>query len=195
MTIVLLARHGESDWNRERRWQGHADRPLTELGREQAIALAERLDGMPVAAIYSSDLRRAHDTARAVAERRGLPLTALPELREVDVGSWSGLGRDDVEARFPEGAARWHAGGTGWEDGETYDAMAARVVAAVERIASAHVSETVLIVAHGGPLRALHARALGLELGDHRRTVPVEPNARLSAVEVEGRRFRLVELP
>lgn len=159
------------------------------------MALADRLDGIPIAAIYASDLQRAHDTARAVAERLGLELTALPELREVDVGSWSGLGRDDVEERFPEGAARWHAGETGWEDGESYDAMAARVVAAVERIAAAHAGETVLVVAHGGPLRALHARALDLELGDHRRTVPVEPNARLSAVEVEDGRFRLVELP
>ncbi|MEZ5099775.1 MAG: histidine phosphatase family protein [Thermoleophilia bacterium] len=194
MTIVLLARHGESDWNRARRWQGHADRPLTDLGREQAAALAAQVEGYAIAAVYSSDLQRAHDTARAVAERHGIPHEVLPDLREVDVGSWSGLGRDEVEARFPDGAARWHAGETGWDDGETYEAMAERVVATVERIAAAHVDQTVLVVAHGGPLRAVHARAIGLELGDHRRTVPVEPNARLSAVEVEGGRFRLVEL-
>ena len=121
MTTVYLARHGQSDWNAARRWQGHADRPLTGLGRRQAAELAERLADTPLDAVYSSDLRRARETAEAVATKHGLPLHVLPELREVDVGSWSGLTRLEAEERFPEAFARWRDGGQGWEDGEPYE--------------------------------------------------------------------------
>ncbi|HLB04962.1 MAG TPA: histidine phosphatase family protein, partial [Gaiellaceae bacterium] len=133
---ILLARHGESDWNREHRWQGHTDRPLSELGRAQAAALAERLARVPLAAIYASDLARARDTARAVAERRGMTVITRADLREVDVGSWSGLTRDEVEASDPEGIRRWLDGGRGWQGGESYEELAARVVAAVREIAA-----------------------------------------------------------
>ena len=119
MTTVHLARHGESDWNAAGRWQGHADRPLTDLGRRQAAELAERLADVRLDAVYSSDLRRARETAEPVAERQGLEVRALPALREVDVGGWSGLSRPEVARRFPEAFARWRGGGQGWEDGET----------------------------------------------------------------------------
>jgi broad specificity phosphatase PhoE len=192
MTTLLLARHGETDWNHARRWQGHADRPLTELGREQAAALAERLGDIALDAVYSSDLRRAVETAAVVAEAQGLEVVELPELREVSVGSWEGLTRDEAEARFPEGFERWLAGGTGWEDGETYEQMSARVVGAIERIAAEREGGRALIVSHGGPIRAIHAAALGLDVEAYRRIRPVEPNARLSAVCVED--GRLTEL-
>jgi phosphoserine phosphatase len=182
VTTILIARHGESDWNRSRRWQGHADRPLTERGREQARALAERLAHVELDAVYSSDLRRALDTATTVAERQGLDVQVLPELREVDVGSWSGLTREEAEEQFPDGYVRWRAGFPRWEDGETYEAMTDRVVSAVERIAREHEGGRVLVVSHGGPIRALHAAALGLDVHACRRLRPVEPNARLSAV-------------
>jgi broad specificity phosphatase PhoE len=93
VTTILLARHGESDWNRAKRWQGFADRPLTELGREQAVALADRLRDTELDAIYSSDLHRARETAEIVAGSKGLRVEVVRDLREVDVGSWSGLTR------------------------------------------------------------------------------------------------------
>src|SRR5919204_3508719 len=161
MTRILLARHGESDWNVENRWQGHADRPLTETGRLQAELLAERLAGTMIDAVYASDLRRAADTARIVAARLGLRVHTDADLREVDVGSWQGLTREHVAARFPEDYARWVEGGTGWTDGETYEAMAARVMAAIRRIASSYGNSQVLLVSHGGAIRAIHAAALG----------------------------------
>jgi broad specificity phosphatase PhoE len=182
VTIILLARHGESDWNASRRWQGHADRPLTEKGRGQARALADRLEHVELEAVYSSDLQRAADTASAVAQAQGLEVTELPELREVDVGSWSGLTRAEAEERFPDGVARWREGFPGWDDGETYEQMTDRVVGAVLGIARAHEGGRVLVVSHGGPIRALHAAALGLDVHTYRRMRPVEPNARLSAV-------------
>jgi broad specificity phosphatase PhoE len=182
VTIILLARHGESDWNVARRWQGHADRPLSEKGRGQAQALAERLRHVELDAVYSSDLQRAADTAAEVARAQGVEPVQLPELREVDVGSWSGLTRAEAEARFPQGVARWREGFPGWDDGESYEEMTDRVVEAVLGIARAHEHGRTLVVSHGGPIRALHAAALGLDVHTYRRMRPVEPNARLSAV-------------
>lgn len=185
MTTLLLARHGQSDWNAARRWQGFADRPLTERGRAEAAALAERLADIALDAVYSSDLGRARETAEEVARAQGLEVTQDPRLREVNVGSWEGLTREEAEQRFPEGFRRWRAGGTGWDDGETYGEMSARVLAAVDAIARRHDDGRVLIVAHGGPIRAVHAAALGFEVEAYRRIRPVEPNARLSAVCVD----------
>jgi broad specificity phosphatase PhoE len=196
VTTLLIARHGQSDWNADRRWQGHADRPLTERGWDQARALAERLSDIDLDAVYSSDLRRTRDTAAVVAESQGLEVREVPKLREVDVGSWSGLTRDDARARFPEAYERWRNGGPGWSDGETYDHMTARVMEAVWDIARAHDGGRVLIVSHGGPVRAIHATALGMDIHAYRRMRPVEPNARLSAVCVEdGRLTRLCPAP
>jgi broad specificity phosphatase PhoE len=89
---------------------------------------------------------------------------------------------------------RWAEGGKGWQGGESYEEMAARVVAAIREIAEAHPGERVLVVSHGGCVRAVHAHALGLSFHAHRRASPVEPNARLSAVAVEDGVFRLVHL-
>ena len=158
---LLLARHGETDWNLERRWQGHAESDLTAHGREQARALGERLRGRGIAAIYSSDLRRARDTAGIVGAGLGLPVELDEGLREVDVGEWSGLTTGEIEERFPDGAARRRAGGTGWERGESVEAMSARIAAALVEIAAAHEGETVLVVTHGGPIREVR-RAAGL---------------------------------
>ena len=106
MTTILLVRHGETDWNLERRWQGHIDRPLNDVGRAQARALADRLDSEPFAAVYSSDLARARETAEIVAAAHGLPVHLDPRLREADVGEWSGLTADEIERRYPEGCGR-----------------------------------------------------------------------------------------
>lgn len=189
MTTLYLARHGESDWNVERRWQGNADRPLTDLGRRQAGQLAERLASTPLDAVYSSDLLRARETAAAVARRQGLEVRTLAALREVDVGSWSGLTREEVEERFPAAFATWREGGHGWVDGEAYEVMAERVVTAVLEIAGSHPGGSVLVVAHGGPIRALHAVALGLDISEHRRLKPVAVNAHLSRLHVEDGRL------
>ena len=192
MTTILLARHGESDWNRSKRWQGFADRPLTERGRQQAFELAGRLADTELDAIYSSDLGRARETAEIVARTKGLTVATTPDLREVDVGSWSGLTRAEAEKRFPESYRRWLRGGEGWDDGETYEELKVRVVKAIGRIARENDGGRVLIVAHGGSIRAVHAAALGVDVHTYRRIQRVEPNATLSAVCVED--GRLTEL-
>jgi len=152
VTTILLARHGETDWNRDGRFQGWADPPLNELGREQAQSLADRLRETPFDAVYTSDLRRARETAEIVAAPHGVPVASDTALREIDVGSWSGLTRAQIEERFP---------GAHHHDGETREHHAARVVAAVERIARAHPRRRILVVSHGGSLRALRHHCVG----------------------------------
>lgn len=159
-TRILLARHGETDWNRIGRWQGHADPPLNDTGRRQAAELAEQLVGDGVAAVYASDLQRASETARVVGDRLGLAVVEDAALREIDVGSWSGHTRAEVQELYPEGFARWLDGEIG-HDGETREELTDRVVGAVERIADAHPGETVVVVTHGGAIRALRRHAAG----------------------------------
>lgn len=188
-TTILLARHGETDWNAVGRWQGHTDRALTERGRRQAVELAERLANNAIDAVYSSDLLRAVETAEPVAQRLGLPLQTLPELREVDVGTWAGLTRDEVAERFPDGFRRWSEWQTGWEDGETYDEMGERVVGAILRLAGEHPGERILVVSHGGAIRALHAAAAGIDLATFRQLRQVVENARVTSILVKNGRL------
>jgi broad specificity phosphatase PhoE len=179
---ILLVRHGETDWNRDDRFQGHADLPLNDSGREQARALASALAGDAVAAVYSSPLRRACETAQIVATRLGLTVSLEPRLMEVDVGSWSGLTRTDVERRFPEGFARWRAGGHGWDDGETYEQLTTRVLAAIHDIAERHVFQRVAVVGHGGTVRAVLSHAEGLDPAGCRRAIPPAANCSVHVV-------------
>lgn len=164
MTELLLVRHAETDWNAESRWQGHADPPLNERGRAQARELAERLSRERIDAVYTSDLRRARETADEVGRRLGLEPVPVPDLREVDVGEWSGLTYAEITDRWP-GAERWQVG-------ETPEAMADRVVAAVRRIAADHPDGRVLVVSHGGPIRAVRAAAARLPYAEHRKAEP-----------------------
>jgi probable phosphoglycerate mutase len=154
-TTILLARHGETDWNRDHRWQGQADPPLNDAGRAQSHALARALAAEPPAAIYSSDLSRARETAEIVAATFAVPLALDPRLREVDVGEWSGLTMAEVERFFPHGAQDRREGGTGWRRGERYEAMSERVLEAVYAIAAAHRGARILAVTHGGPMRSV----------------------------------------
>jgi broad specificity phosphatase PhoE len=162
-----MVRHGETDWNRERRFQGHADTPLNDAGIAQVRELAERLSGESFSVAYTSPLRRASESAEILAARLGLEVRASEGLKEVDVGSWSGLTVAEVEARFPEGFARWaNLRTSGWEDGETYDDLAARVVVGLLDIAVRHPDELVLAVTHGGPIRSALIAAAGDRVGD-----------------------------
>jgi 2,3-bisphosphoglycerate-dependent phosphoglycerate mutase len=163
VTKILLARHGETDWNSERRWQGHSDRRLNDVGRRQARELAETLRDRRIDAIYSSDLLRAVETAAIVGDHLGLPIEVDAGLREVDVGDWAGREVGEIESADPEAFRRWREGRKGWNGGESYEQMGKRVVAAVVRIAARHPAETILLVTHGGSIRACRATAAGLD--------------------------------
>src|SRR5437762_5332003 len=109
MTTLLLVRHGETDWNRDGRWQGGSDTSLNDVGREQARALADQLDG-DIAAVYSSDLARARETAEIVAAKLDLAVQIDPRLRERGFGSWEGLTMTEIEERLADAQRRWLAG-------------------------------------------------------------------------------------
>ncbi len=168
-TTIVLVRHGETDWNRSRRFQGHADIPLNAAGHAQVRDLAEQLVGETFSAAYTSPLRRARESAEILAARLGVEVRPCDALKEVDVGSWSGFTVPEVEIRFPEGYARWVDWRcAGWEDGETYDELGRRVVRGLLEIARRHAGAQVLAVTHGGPIRAAAAATLRLQLHEVR---------------------------
>jgi broad specificity phosphatase PhoE len=174
VSTLLLVRHGETDWNRDGRWQGHSDTHLNESGREQAARLADELDGVDV--IYSSDLARARETAEIVAERVDLPVHLDPRLRERSFGAWEGKTGPEIESEFAAAHAQWLAGGPGADDAEPFAEFAARVESFLAEVVARHPDETVLIVAHGGSIRVIHARAQGLDYVRDHRLIPGVPN-------------------
>jgi alpha-ribazole phosphatase len=195
MTTLLLVRHGETDWNRDGRWQGHANTPLNERGREQARALAAELDGEPIAAVYASDLDRAQQTAEVIAASRGLDVRTDPRLREIHFGGWEGLTTAEIEVRYPDQVARWRAddGSNAFAGGETYAQMGERVVRALSEIAAAHPAETVVVILHGGPMRGVLAHAAGVTYGEQRRLRAQFANCDVIRVDVEDGVFTPVD--
>jgi probable phosphoglycerate mutase len=187
-TNLILVRHGETDWNLERRWQGHADPGLNDTGRRQAVELAARFASTSVDALYSSDLARARETADVIGESLGLPVSLDPRLREVDVGEWSGLTTAEIELRHPDGLERRRRGGTGWTNGESYEAMGERVLEALRAIASSHPAGRVVVVTHGGPLCSVWLAAGG-ELANWERCA----NADMDEFAVENGEVRWID--
>lgn len=152
---LLLVRHGETDWNAGRRIQGQLNVPLNAQGHRQAKQLACYLKGEPIAAIYASDLLRAWETARYVAQATSVPVTREPRLREIHFGEWQGLTFEEAQRRDPEAAARWLADPVRCRPpgGETFAELAARVADCLEEICD-RPDGTVLVVSHGGTIRA-----------------------------------------
>jgi len=151
VTTILLVRHGETDWNRQRRFQGRADVPLNEDGRTQVVELAGRHVGERFAAAYTSPLRRAAESAAILGKRLGLVARPTDALQEVDVGSWSGLTVTEIEDRFPQGFRRWIDWKVeGWEDGEQSGDFRRRVVGGLLEIAGRHPGGQVLAVTTAG---------------------------------------------
>jgi probable phosphoglycerate mutase len=161
--ILTLARHGETDDNARLIFQGQGGGGLNARGRAQAERLAARL-AKDVDLVVSSDLTRAKETAEIVARESGVVEIVFDrEIREIDVGAWTGLAYEEVERRFPEEWAAWRAGlDVPRGGGETYAALATRVAGALQRIARNHAGKRVLVVSHGAALRSAVCVALGI---------------------------------
>jgi probable phosphoglycerate mutase len=158
-TRVLLVRHGQSAWNAEGRWQGHADPPLSPLGVQQAVGAADSVG--VVDAVVASDLQRAATTATLIAERLGVgPVRCEPRLRERDAGEWTGLTRADIDAQWPG----YLADGRRPSGFELDDAILGRILEALAALHQEHPGGRVLAVAHGGVIRALE-RQFGIDDG------------------------------
>ena len=167
MTQFWLARHGQTDWNVEGRWQGQASPlPLNAAGRAQAEALGARLSRLRFEAFYSSDLTRARETAEIVGRWIGLPVRLDPRLREINLGAWEGMLGTDVARQYPAELAERERDPANARapGGESAAEVAARVWAAADDIARAHPVGPVLIIAHGLVLATLICRARQLPL-------------------------------
>jgi broad specificity phosphatase PhoE len=165
MRRLLLIRHGETDWNRESRWQGWLDRPLTEDGRRQARERARALaaDDVLPAELHTSDLGRAHETARIIGAALGLVPVPHADLRERHGGDFEGLNAAEIRERYPGIVERWRAGERPPPPGgESDDEVHIRASAALDRILTASPEgNTVLVVTHGGVIRILTERTGG----------------------------------
>jgi probable phosphoglycerate mutase len=191
-TRIVAVRHGETVWNAEMRMQGQLDTALSARGRRQAVRAAEALRGEGIEAIYASDLARAFDTASAIAAALALPVSADRGLRERSFGIFEGHTYAEIDARWPEEAARWrrHEPAFAPAGGESLIEFSARAVAAVTRIAAAARGRTTLIVSHGGVLDCLYRAASGIELGAPRSWEL--GNAAINRLLFTGERFTLV---
>ena len=165
-TRIIAVRHGETAWNVDTRIQDHLDIALNDTGRWQARQVARALADEPLAAVYTSDLQRAHATAQAIAQASGAPLVAEPGLRERSFGELEGRTFAEIEAELPEQARRWrqrdpHFAPTG---GETLVQLRERIAATTHRLAAQHTEQLIVLVAHGGVLDMLYRLATGLDL-------------------------------
>ena len=180
---LYLARHGETPWNADGRWQGHTDVPLSPRGRAQALALAARLRGLGLAHVRASDLARARETAEIVARALGLSEVAIdPELRERAFGVFEGLTRAECAERFPEPWARYEADRHTTPPGaEPQLEVVERLRRALARAAAVELpaGAAMLIVGHGGALRTILSAAAG-------RTLPPLENGGLFRARLLG---------
>jgi probable phosphoglycerate mutase len=165
-TRLIAVRHGETAWNLDARLQGHLDIELNEKGLWQARRVAQALAHEPIAAIYSSDLARAWQTAQEIARGHALPVNAEVRLRERAFGHFEGRTFLDIERELPEQARLWRTRDPEFapEGGESLLQFRARVTEAVAELAGRHVGELLLLVAHGGVMDLLYRAATGQEL-------------------------------
>jgi alpha-ribazole phosphatase len=168
MTKLLLVRHGQTLWNNAARYQGHTDIDLSDAGRTQAMLLSQRLAGVALQAVYASDLRRALDTARIIAEPHGLAVQPLPKLREINFGAWEGLTFKEIKTAYSDIADNWHAspGSVRIPDGETFQELTERAYGAVTDLVKRHDPGTVAVITHGGAIRAIICALLSIDLNN-----------------------------
>ena len=194
ITRFCFVRHGETDWNVQRRLQGHIDTPLNQTGLAQAEATARGLQGHEFDALYSSDLIRTLQTARYAAQLLDLPIHLRSDLRERHYGAFQGLTYSEAERNFPGDYARFKAREAAYEildDGESLLQHRQRVQICLENIAAKHAGESVLIVTHGGVLDIIYRLATGLDM-----SAPRDfgiPNAALNWINFRQGEWQLLQ--
>jgi probable phosphoglycerate mutase len=193
MTEVVLIRHGETDWNRELRFQGHVDVALNAVGLEQARRLGERFAGESVNAIYASDLQRAQQTASPIERQLRLQCVADAQLREQSFGLVDGLRVDDIQRDHPDAWAGWLRFDPDFSmpGGENARQFHARVIDAIHRLAADHAGERVVVVTHGGVLDMIYRTARSLGLGGPRQSEI--PNAGVNRVRVTPDKIEILD--
>lgn len=198
MLDILLIRHGETDWNVDKRLQGHIDIPLNAEGQRQAAALGRALENEPLDAIYASDLQRARDTAQAVAKLQGKTVQIDPALRERCYGGFEGLQHHDIQQRYPEDFAAWKsreldarypAGERIAETMREFSERSVGAVSAIAHLASGSKQRKIAIVTHGGVLECVYRWARETGFG-HARDFDIF-NASINRLQWDGERMHV----
>lgn len=192
-TTIYLIRHGESVGNQQRRFLGHTDLALTELGHRQAENTARFFDGIHLDKIFSSDLLRAYQTAEHTAERKGLLIERDRELREIFAGKWEGRLFADLKVDFPDDYGVWlrDIGKAGCTGGESVADLSRRILAEVERLARENEGKTVAIFTHATPIRIVKNAWDGNDVSALVQT-PWASNASVTHAEYENGVFRVL---
>ena len=185
-TRLILIRHGETDWNIEGRWLGQADVPLNARGREQAGQIALLLKDVGLAAIYTSDLTRARETAEVLARARQLGVRIDPRLREIHQGEWQGLHLAEIQTRYTETfrSRQENPLQVAPPGGETASQVRERVLAAVNDIVQTHAGDTVVIVSHGFALAVILVYHQGIPIEKIWDLIP--ENAQVNIIDVNN---------
>ena len=160
-----MVRHGETIWNRERKYQGQSDIPLTDEGRIQARSLSERLKDEKIDVIYSSDLGRTIETAEIIAEHHGLEVVPAALMRELSFGIWEGMTYDEIIKKWAEEYNKWQDDPYNEKppEGETLSELCERVSKFLMKAAQDHPDGRILVVSHAGPIRAILSVLLNLK--------------------------------
>ena len=189
MTELILIRHGETDWNRELRFQGQVDVPLNSVGHEQARRLGERLADEPAHLLVCSDLTRTRQTALPIMEQSRHPMGGTvfnAALREQNFGVVDGMRVDDIKAAHPDAWAQWirFQADYAFTGGESTQQFHGRVMATLRTLVAEHAGKTLMLVTHGGVLDMIYRTARALPLSGPRQSQI--PNAGLNRVRFDG---------
>lgn len=165
-TKLILVRHGETDWNKESRFQGNQDIALNKKGEAQAQKLADRLADEKIDLIYSSNLGRAHTTAKIIAQEHNLEVGVRANLQEIDFGVWEGLTFAEINEQYSKEFSAWKDNPNEMKpkDGESLKEVEKRAVKAMNELLEEHDGKTILVAAHGGVNRVVISNFLGMPL-------------------------------
>ncbi|MBM7854487.1 alpha-ribazole phosphatase/probable phosphoglycerate mutase [Desulfohalotomaculum tongense] len=168
-TRLYFVRHGETQWNAVKKFQGHSDITLSPVGREQAERLAQYMQKFDINAAYASDLSRAKETAEIIAGKFNIPVICKQQLREINFGNWEGLTIEEITDRYKETVEQWwkNPSATPIPGGEVLSDLVKRVMAAISDIIAEHPGQNVLVVSHGGVIRSIICHIMGIDLNEY----------------------------
>jgi len=193
MINLIMVRHGVTKWNEDRRYIGSTDLGLTEKGLAQAKAASEYLAGESISRLYTSEFKRARQTANIIAVPHNAEIFVLPELNEMDFGKWEGLTFEQIEEAWPDFISRWLANDEGYPpEGESINAFLDRAKTAIQRVLNQESEGTIIIVAHAGTIKLMLCNLLGLGLREIWQTK--QDSASISRVEIHNDGSRILTL-
>ena len=196
MTTIILIRHGQSEANLHRVFAGHFDAPLSPLGHEQAKKTARAIaDRFHIDKIYASDLLRAYDTGKHLADMLGMEIIPDKNFREIFAGEWEGMLFDDIVTTFPDDYAVWKndIGNSRCTGGESARELGKRIFSRIKEIARENDGKTVVVATHAAAIRSLMTQCPE-ENFDRMKDIPFVTNASYSILSAEGDRFEFVEV-